>query len=300
MIKLKNIRVKIEEVNARLIEWEVTSTNETISDYTVALYRGETPSKVLTELTEVALLNANSGRFLDDELNNMDYSRNRVIFYTLKVYKTSTPETYEIQEPVRSLPIPDNYTLAILSDKNLLFNNPRFNARTFSLRKKRTWGDRCSDCFDPVTQRVTKDKCTTCYGTGFEGGYYSSIIFRAMVTDRQNQKNITEMGIMDDTEVIFFTSNHPEIVPGDVITDEFNNRFYISGPIRHTRKGQYIITQTFRAKQMPKSDVIYSINEEDYFDYLNTQYYENNPTYTEPVGYYDWVEGYLLYINPNT
>lgn len=40
------------------------------------------------------------------------------------------------------------------------------------LIKRKKWGTLCTDCVDPVTEQVMSENCSTCYGTGLEGGYF--------------------------------------------------------------------------------------------------------------------------------
>lgn len=48
------------------------------------------------------------------------------------------------------------------------------NSMRGMLLKRKTSGQHCTECIDPLTKRVTESCCETCYGTGFVGGYWRS------------------------------------------------------------------------------------------------------------------------------
>lgn len=51
--------------------------------------------------------------------------------------------------------------------------NTKFSKMPCVLLKRRVWGKRCPECYDPKTKASTRGGCRTCYGTSFEGGFWA-------------------------------------------------------------------------------------------------------------------------------
>jgi len=57
--------------------------------------------------------------------------------------------------------------------KNRLRLNSNYEGVVTYLYKKKPYGTLCSKCGDATTKLSTDSTCTTCFGTGIEGGYYT-------------------------------------------------------------------------------------------------------------------------------
>lgn len=53
--------------------------------------------------------------------------------------------------------------------------NVKFSKMPCVLLKRRVWGKRCPECYDPKTKASTRGGCRTCYGTSFEGGFWAPV-----------------------------------------------------------------------------------------------------------------------------
>jgi len=259
MLELINVFIDTLDIDALDIHWEVRNTGEQISNYSMDLYRSEAPVAI-TEFEYVASdIDLASGIYTDNTLSRMSYSINRNIYYYLKVIETSSGINKNYG-PYYMTTTPDYAAIEIIRRKNIVLTNPRYGARTFKILKRRTWGDYCSRCFDPITQRSQDPSCTTCYGTGIEGGYFDSITLKGYRSQRSYRSLLNLFGVFEDTDVSFVMQGHPLLNVNDTLVDELNTRYKILDPVRHTEKGMYVLEQQVRADIIPTSDIIYKLD----------------------------------------
>jgi hypothetical protein len=258
MIQVTNLKVESFEVGQRTITWEVVSTDESLSDYEIDVYRGEFPTTVGEFDVLISGVEPDTGTWVDSGLEYYEYTHNRKAFYILRTRDlTSADDSFTT--PFRMQSEPDLQALEIIRRHNIVFSNPRYSGRSVVIVKKRTWGTFCTTCFDTVTQRVDSTNCTDCYGTGISGGYSQPISLRAMISDKPSYRVMREFGEWQDTYVLVTLPPNPDVVPGDILIDEFNRRFTIISPVRHVQKGLYTLQQQCRAKEVQKGDIVYTI-----------------------------------------
>lgn len=255
MITLENVSVDTLGLGNRRIQWEVAATHENLNTYVLDLYRAEAPGTLVEFDVVQSGVESTEGTYIDSGLERMDYSTNRQIYYYLDARNINTSET-SLFGPYVMKSEPDYVANEILRRYSLFFNNPRYKTRTFYILKKRTWGNYCV-CMDSITQESRDKNCPFCYGTAIEGGYFSPIAIRGMRADKPSRQMINLFGTWHDTNVMFKLQNTVDVLPGDYIIDEHDERWLIEGPVNHLQKGIYTIMSNVRAKSVSKSDPIY-------------------------------------------
>ena len=256
MITLENVSIDTLGLGNRRIQWQVEPTHENLNTYVLDLYRAEAPGQLAEFDVVQSGIESTEGMYIDSGLERMDHSTNRQIYYYLDARNTGTSET-SLFGPYVMKSEPDYVANEILRRYTLFFNNPRYKTRTFQILKKRTWGNYCA-CFDPIAQEARDESCEFCYGTGIEGGYFAPIAVRGMRADKPSRQMINLFGAWHDTNVMFKLQNTVDVIPGDYIIDEHNERWLIEGPVNHLQKGIYTIMSNVRAKSVSKSDQIYN------------------------------------------
>ncbi len=258
MLTLQNVYIDTLDVDSMTIHWEIQSTNENINLYHIDFYRAEAPGDIAEFDLVASGIDAVDGYYVDTTINKMSYSINRKIYYYLKVIETSSGVNKDFGPYVMSTS-PDYVALEIIRRKNIVLNNSRYGARTFNILKKRTWGNYCPTCFDPITQRIQDPMCLTCYGTGIDGGYFNPIEIKGFRSDKSYKFLLNLFGTFEESDVSFVLQGRPILNVNDVIVDELNNRYKILSPVRHTEKGMYIIEQQIRVMVISPSDIIYKV-----------------------------------------
>ena len=72
-------------------------------------------------------------------------------------------------------------------------------------RKK--FGARCGACWDDVSRKVIRSKCPQCFGTTYDGGYFSPIKISVNVDPQQKQVAKTPYGEVEANSLSGWTSN---------------------------------------------------------------------------------------------
>lgn len=98
-------------------------------------------------------------------------------------------------------------------------------------RLKRT-GFYCSACRrGGFTETATKSNCVVCYGTGYDGGYYSPIKIYAVVSQNVSAKTSDEGFVTDLNMWEVKTGSPPLFVKGDILYDIKRNKLFLVGRV---------------------------------------------------------------------
>ena len=87
---------------------------------------------------------------------------------------------------------------------------------SYILRRK-TYGMRCSNCWNYDLQKVVKDQCAVCMGTSFEGGYFPAIKTLVQYDPNPNDVELTYFGKWESNELMAWTIAFPEMRARDLI-----------------------------------------------------------------------------------
>ncbi len=129
------------------------------------------------------------------------------------------------------------------------------------LLKVRRYGPRCTECTDEFTQEVKRSLCDTCYGTGYEGGYFDPIpAFYADVSLEASRDHRNPQTGMENKHVIKARFiGDPLVYSYDVWVNQFSDeRYYLHEitAISHIRGVNIIYDAELRLA--PYSDIIYT------------------------------------------
>jgi hypothetical protein len=196
-------------------------------------------------------------------------SVNRQIYY--KIRGINTKETIESKVSKLDIERPNYIGLAVAKNKNLLLE--RFVGTKCYIFIRKTFGSKCTYCYDVARQKSISSNCPYCYGTTFAGGYFAPIqmylqlnplIKANQKTDLQNTENLRIDGI--------WGSNFPILSPYDLIVEAEapDHRYIIESPITRTEQHNALVEQRFPVTQVhlsriemkvPVPENVYSIND---------------------------------------
>lgn len=83
--------------------------------------------------------------------------------------------------------------------------------------RRRDFGTRCSYCWNERTGKAMRDKCEHCYGTTYEGGYYTGISTLIQYNQWAGTKQNTYFGKYEPNQLMAWTLNYPTVRPHDII-----------------------------------------------------------------------------------
>lgn len=135
----------------------------------------------------------------------------------------------------------------------------KFNSVDLAVLKRKHWGIRCNDCFDKLTKRVTRSKCDSCFGTGFEGGYFNPIRIRGRLGVQNVQTSITPQGKADINQKRLTILDYPELEVDDIVVDVRANDRYIVKHRHATEMQTVAVHQQLTVSELARDSVEYRI-----------------------------------------
>lgn len=118
--------------------------------------------------------------------------------------------------------------ISINSEKNCLANYiaeneqlllRRYNGHDMLLFAKRKFGNRCPDCYSEIDRKVIRSKCSTCFGTTWEGGFFYPVMMRLQTDPKTESAQKTPYGKQEQEQLTGWTSNEIIIAQGDLLVN---------------------------------------------------------------------------------
>jgi len=129
----------------------------------------------------------------------------------------------------------------------------------FLLLKRRHFGVRCSDCYDPVTRETLNNKCASCYGTSWVGGYYPAIDVLGRRMASQIKENLDQQSMADTDQTRIQLLDFPKIESGDILVEKAHNRRFLVKERYYTTLKTIPVHQTVAVTELERQAVEYGI-----------------------------------------
>lgn len=247
-IVVDDFRVRSLDVDFKELTWTLRPNTEDIFDYTFQVLRSEGPEgpfiAISQEMTDEYL-------YVDNEvLKGHEY---RAYYYKIRVVEVSTKEVKEFG-PVHHTPDPDLIATELRKHMNLLFRE--FVGRRCWVLPVRTFGARCTQCWDKTLKKKTKSGCLTCYDTGFAGGYLRPIESWVSVDPSPKTEQQSAVGPQQQKNTTARMGFWPPLKPNDIIVEPENKRWRVVS-ITHTEQLRAPVHQELQLHKIPSSDIEY-------------------------------------------
>lgn len=131
----------------------------------------------------------------------------------------------------------------------------RFTGVKSYLFKKRMYGLRCKVCWDPLSETVTKDHCTSCFGTSFEGGYYPPIPVTLQYEPTPSSLLKTYFGKFEPNQIGAWTVSLPEVSQDDILIRTGDWNVYKIAQVQTTELQAQPVRQIMQLSQLSRRDV---------------------------------------------
>lgn len=124
---------------------------------------------------------------------------------------------------------------------------------------RKFWGTDCTDCVDETTEEVQNPRCSTCYGTGYVGGYHNPHPDFCRLMGSKDQI-VEQMGTTIYSQMRVRMAPIPLVAEHDVIILEGSDRRLevIDTAPKYERKGRTIV-QDLTLQALDPDDVIYDL-----------------------------------------
>ena len=144
----------------------------------------------------------------------------------------------------------------ILRRKSVTLNN--YSGRDLKILKRRTFGTRCTVCWDKTLQRIRYGDCETCHGTGWLDGYFPVISVKGMLNPSPVLNQITMYGEWRPSDSLLTMLNFPTLTTRDVVVDEKGDRYAVRAVRKIERKG-FVIEQQAQLSLISYEDKVYKV-----------------------------------------
>lgn len=249
-LPVQNLRVRTLTVGEREVSWEVKATSMDTWDYEVRIAFSESPEGPFTPLTQWFI-----DRYLFvDRRAPLDH-KTRKIWYQLEVRNRQTLESVFVGPATNEADAPLD-AQSIRRQEQTMFT--QVTGRLCWLFKRRTFGTRCSACFDSMSGKRTRSSCRDCYDTGFLRGYLAPIEVWVQVDPEtpglRNQSEQIDEVVMTTARLSFY----PNVTINDVLVEAENKRWRIQS-VSKSERLRATIKQELTMRQIQESDIEYTL-----------------------------------------
>lgn len=250
MLEFASLTVDCWNLDYLVISWSIKPTVEDINNYTFSVWRSNSPDGNFTKIADDLV---NAFVYKDPSVNLKH--RWRKYYYKVHVDPENDPHYSPWIGPATKEDKPDVVATEIVRRNDLLLNN--FVGRDAQLYIKRTWGQRCSVCWDTVKQRKLKSSCEVCYNTGFVQGFFNPIPIKINFSpspEMVRQANFEQQP--DATNA--WMSNFPHVSPKDIIVENGFIRWRVA-QVSFTQKRRVKVHQVMQLVRVNQNDVEYKM-----------------------------------------
>lgn len=242
-MQLRNLRVRSLDIETRHLFWEVEDAEGSYFDCTIQVLRSESPEGPFHPLTELR------GRYEFVDRGVPVGHRYRNLFYKLLVTNPDgeTSEYVATQEPH-----PDLKAMEIRRHLQKLYQE--FSGRRCWLLPSKTFGPRCTACWDPILQAKNKSRCPTCFDTTYFGGYLAPIEVFVDVDPSSNADQVTQVGQLQPNTTTARMGHYPSVKPGDILVEGENHRWRVISVVS-TEHLRAPIMQQLHLFEIPPRDI---------------------------------------------
>ena len=232
---IQSIRLNQFDPNSIGIVWDVVGPS---GAYAFFVERSESPEGPWTTLNPIGLVNVYG--YVDRTVNREAFDRH--LYYRIHCIHKQTGEEI-ISKHASTLEETGTWVGKYIAKQERLLLR-RWNGVKCAVYIRRTFGERCSHCYDAVRGKSISDSCTECFGTTFKGGYFAPILMDINFNPRQKTQDRNVLQRTENDQVSAWCSNYPVLSYDDLIVEiERNNERYLVKTIQQTEHGNATVHQ---------------------------------------------------------
>lgn len=235
------------------VSWTLKYTIPDINLFSFYVERSGSPEGKFTRLNAEAL--KNEFTYADEDASY--FGKHRFVYYRIVIVKDAQGEGVRTK-PRTFYDEPDLIGLEVARRNKLLLD--RFVGRPCVLYKRRHWGKRCKDCWDNKLRRVIKSKCSSCFDTGYEGGYWSPISVKINFSPSASVIQLAPWGKTEPSAASAWTGNYPLIESMDVVIELTRNRRWTVIQKADIEKRRTPVKQILKLEELEKGRVEFDLS----------------------------------------
>ncbi len=238
------------DANVLTVRWSLQPTAYPLDDIVFEIFRSNGP-KGPWDLIGAA----EQGRFEFTDYNAIGDPISRNYYYVVRAASISG-KGFADSEPQILQHDADNIAFELVRKKNLYLTTK--GGISVAVLIKKSWGAKCSRCWNYERQSADDADCPECYATGFSGGFLNPVFIPALFNPPKNV--VVEAGLKYEPYNVYAEmSNHPVLDSGDVIVDRKQNIRYTIEQINTTTRRMHTISQIALLNRVDENSIVYTI-----------------------------------------
>lgn len=251
-VALKITRLLVRSLDTTVMEvtWETDSSTVDVLDYTFQVWRSESsegPFEPVTQEFEDRFI------FVDRQIPSSYLFRQ--LWYRLRVRRKSDNSILDVGPKAQEAEI-DLFGQAIRRMEQTAFT--QVFGRKCWLFPRRTFGTRCTNCWDPQLSAKKRANCVSCYDTSYIRGYLNPI--EVWVQIDPVAKAVQVQAIQKDQQQLTTArmTFYPAVKPADVLVEIENKRWRVVG-VQTTERLRAPIKQELTLRLIQPTDIEYKL-----------------------------------------
>lgn len=230
------------------VSWEIPATSKSTLNYQFQVLRGESPAGPFDPVTDL----------LVDRYHVRDYIAPRKmawrnLYYVVRL--VCGAETSE-SEPVALRARPPLDALEMIRLNSLLFRE--YTGRPTLIYQARTFGERCTVCYDATTQRRLTANCSHCYGSTYARGYHYPIYAYVQISPETRGPQPLETLQTQQAQTQARMSIYPIVKQGDLMVELEGTRWRVQN-VQFTERLRSPVQQVINVTRVPEGDIEYKL-----------------------------------------
>ena len=234
-----------------IITWSALSAKNYIVSYNV--YRGTSSNGIFYKLNKQPISN---NSYIDYALGR---NPNTTYWYKLStLYKTDNG----FVEGMLSKPVQYHVTTVDkwfnkINERNMwILKN---TGQLFDLYTRKYEGETCTNCYDKARGRAGMDSCTTCFGTGFVGGYEPEVQLYLRLSPAEESLDVATEDLTYNSLPSAWTITPIKINNRDLLIGQDGTIYSVLSMFEGQAAG-YLFHQELKLKTLDPYDNRYNIN----------------------------------------
>lgn len=251
MLVVRNIHVRSLTPRVLYVSWEIEPTFDDVLDYDFRVMRSESPHGPFDYITEKFV---DKFLFIDSSVD-VETRGNRIWFYKIEITRRSTDEVLLSHPRSQS---PDETLIARELRRQAMLIYSRASGRRCWLFPVRTFGQRCTYCYDPIMKQQTRSRCPQCYDTTYVRGYFDPIEIHAQFEPTPKRMTGDLVRIEKMTGQLAFMGCYPEVKPLDLLVEAENTRWVVR-EIHPNEMARTIVRQKLVMDEVEKGSIQFEL-----------------------------------------
>ena len=256
MLEVTNIRVRSYDLGYLDVYWDLSTCFEDVLQYEFVVQRS---GAEFSEYEDVSAPLVDLYHFRDAAIPGRHEKYNKMYYRVLvRDRRTAATKTFPTKGAGASMgALPDLAALEMARLERLKL--AEFKGRMVWVYRRRTFGQRCTVCYDSVMQRHTSSNCAMCYNTSWVGGFHAPVQTYGQLVTPTEQTVHANIGKVQPQNTYVLLGNIPEVFEGDLLMEAENIIWRVAPNVNKVTKARALIRQQAPLHQVQLEDIEYTI-----------------------------------------